>query len=90
LWDLDCFFFFVSLLMVLGGFQLDITVGLGVFIRKRTGVWHLDAGRILGMLFQLAVSPFKWIDRVLRQVVDMVGRMVNEEAAQGRTVEGAL
>jgi hypothetical protein len=41
-----------------------------------------------GSLFQLAVSPFNWIDRVMGEVAKKVGQMVNEEAAQWQAVEG--
>ncbi len=37
------------------------------------GVWILAS--FWGTLFQLAVSSFSWIDRVMENVVDKVGRM---------------
>jgi hypothetical protein len=49
-------------------------------------VWVLAA--FWGALFQLAVSPFHWINPVMDKVGEKVGRMRNEEAARGRTVEG--
>ncbi len=42
----------------------------------------------MGSLFQLAVSPFNWIDRVMGEVAKKVGQMVDKEAAQWQTVEG--
>ncbi len=38
-----------------------------------------------GTLFQLAVSPFNWIDKVMEDVGWKVGRMLDEEA--GRDTE---
>jgi hypothetical protein len=35
-----------------------------------------------GTLFQLAVSPFNWIDKVMEDVGWKVGRMLDEEAGQ--------
>ncbi len=34
-----------------------------------------------GMLVQLAVSPFNWIGRVIKEAADKANRMVNKEAA---------
>ncbi len=33
-----------------------------------------------GTLFQLAVSPFNWIDKVMEDVAGKVGRMLDKEA----------
>jgi hypothetical protein len=58
------FIFFVSLLlMVWGGLRLIVTIFLKVAIilkYRGCGVWLLAA--FWGTLFQLAVSPFNWID----------------------------
>ncbi len=35
-----------------------------------------------GTLFQLAVSPFNWIDGVMEDVARQVGRMLDNEAAR--------
>jgi hypothetical protein len=43
------------------------------------GVWVLTA--FWGTLFQLAVSPFNWIDCVMEDVACRVGRMLDNEAA---------
>ncbi len=56
-------FFSSLLLMVWGGLRLIVTIFLRVTIIVRyrgCGVWVLTA--FWGTLFQLAVSPFNWID----------------------------
>ncbi len=37
-----------------------------------------------GTLFQLAISPFNWIDSVMEGVVRRVGVMLDKEAARAR------
>jgi hypothetical protein len=74
-------FFLSFLLMVQGGFWLVITVFLSVAIIVRyggCGLWVLTA--FWGMLFQLAVSPFNWIDRVMEDVARQVDVMLDSEA----------
>ncbi len=44
----------------------------------------MDYRSVLGTLFQLAVSPFNWIDKVMEEVGEKVGRMLNEEASRGQ------
>jgi hypothetical protein len=39
-----------------------------------------------GALFQLAMSPFNWIDQVIEEVGEKVGRMLNEEASRSKTM----
>ncbi len=62
--------FFLSLLLLIwGGLRLIITVFLRVIIivrYKGCGIWVLTA--FWGTLFQLAVSPFKWIDAAMEDV----------------------
>jgi hypothetical protein len=56
-------FFLSLLLLVWGGLQLIITVILRVIIIVRCkgcGIWVLTA--FWGILFQLAISPFSWVD----------------------------
>jgi hypothetical protein len=48
------------------------------------GVWKLAS--FWGTLFQLAISPINWIDRVTEDVGDKVGWMLNAEALRNRTV----
>jgi hypothetical protein len=62
-------FFLSLLLMVWGGLWLVVTIFLRVAIIVRymgCGVWVLTA--FWGTLFQLAVSPFNWIDCVMDDV----------------------
>jgi hypothetical protein len=75
-------FFLSLLLMVWGGLRLIKTVFLRVAIIVRyrgCRVWVLTA--FWGTLFQLAVSPFNWIDGVMEDVANRVGRMLDNEAA---------
>jgi hypothetical protein len=44
-------------------------------------MWVLDM--FWGTLFQLAVSAFNWINLVMEEVGEKVGRMLNEEASRG-------
>jgi hypothetical protein len=46
------------------------------------GVWILAA--FWGTLFHLAASPFNWNDKVMEEVGEKVGRMLNKEAIRGR------
>jgi hypothetical protein len=76
--------------MLLEGFWLVITVSLRVFIIvKYRGCGASGCRQQWGSLFQLAVSPFNWIDRVMGEVAKKVGQMVNEEAAQCRQWKGS-
>ncbi len=40
-----------------------------------------------GTLFQLAVSSFNWIDKVMEDVGQKIGKMLDKEAGQDRTKE---
>jgi hypothetical protein len=51
-------------------------------------IQSVDIGSLLGKLFQLAVSPFNWVDGVLEDVGEKVGRMLSAKASRNRTVEG--
>jgi hypothetical protein len=42
-----------------------------------------------GTLFQLAMSPFNWIDKVLEDVGEKVGKMLIEKASRGQTTRRA-
>jgi hypothetical protein len=73
--------FFLSLLLVWGGHRLAVTVFLRVAIivrYKGWGIWVPMA--FWGTLFQLAVSPFNWIDAVMEDVGRKVGLMMENEA----------
>ncbi len=72
-------FFVLLLLMVWGGFRLVIMVFLRVAIIMRyrgCRIWVLAT--FWGTLFQVAVSLFNWIDRVIEDV----GRILNAEASR--------
>jgi hypothetical protein len=76
-------FFLSLLLMVWGGLRLIVTVFLRVAIILRyrgCGVWVLTA--FWGTLFQLAVSPFNWIDGVIEDVGRRVGVMLDSEGTR--------
>jgi hypothetical protein len=76
--------FFLSLLLLMwGGFRLAVTVFLRVAIivrYKGCGIWVLTA--FWGTLFQLAVSPFNWIDAPVEDVGRKVGLMMENEATR--------
>ncbi len=76
--------FFLSLLLLIwGGLRLIITVFLRVIIIVRCkgcGIWVLTA--FWGTLFQLAISPFSWVDAAMEGVGVRVGQMMESEAAQ--------
>ncbi len=74
-------FFLSLLLMVWGGLRLIVTIFLRVIIiviYRGCGVWVLTA--FWGTLFQLVVSPFNWIGKVMEDVTRKVGRMLDEKA----------
>jgi hypothetical protein len=67
--------------MVWGGLRFGVTVFLRVVIivrYKGCGVLVLTA--FWGMLFQLSVSPFNWIDGVMKDVACRVSRMLDNKA----------
>jgi hypothetical protein len=72
-------FFLSLLLMVWGSLLLVVTIFLRVAIIVRyreCGVWVLTV--FWGTLFQLAVSPFNWTDKVMEDVGKKLGRMLDE------------
>ncbi len=76
-------FFLSLLLLVWGGLRLIITVLLRVIIIVRCkgcGIWVLTA--FWGTLFQLAISPFSWVDAAMEGVGVRVGQMMETEAAR--------
>jgi hypothetical protein len=76
--------FFLSLLLLIwGGLRLIITVFLRVIIIVRCkgcGIRVLLA--FWGTLFQLAISPFSWIDAAMESMGVRVGQMMETEAAR--------
>jgi hypothetical protein len=76
-------FFLSFLLLIWGGLRLIITIFLRVIVIARykgCGIWVLTA--FWGTLFQLAVSPFNWIDAAMEDVGVRVGQMMETEAAR--------
>ncbi len=80
-------FFLSLLLLVWGGLRLVVTVFLRVAITRYSGcgIWVLTA--FWGTLFQLAVSPFNWIDTAMQDVGKRVGLMLESEAIRRPEVE---
>ncbi len=76
--------FFLSLmLLVWGGLRLIITVLVRVIVIVRCkgcGIWVLMA--LWGTLFQLAISPFSWMDAAMEGVGVRVGQMMETKAAR--------
>jgi hypothetical protein len=73
---------------VWGGLRLALTIFLRVAIIVRYrghGVCELTA--FWGTLFQLAVSPFNGIDKVMEDVGRKVGRMLDKETGQDQEKE---
>jgi hypothetical protein len=74
--------FFLSLmLLVWGAFRLMITILIRIIVIVRyrgCGLWVLTA--VWGTLFQLAVSPFSWVDAAMGEVGERVGQMMENEA----------
>jgi hypothetical protein len=74
--------FFLSLmLLVWGAFRLMDTVMIRVIVIVRCkgcGIWVQTA--LWGTLFQLAISPFSWMDAAMEGVGERVGQMMETEA----------
>jgi hypothetical protein len=74
--------FFLSLmLLVWGAFRLMVTVLIRVIVIVRCkvcGIWVLTA--LWGTLFQLAISPFSWMNAAMEGVGERVGQMMETEA----------
>ncbi len=74
-------FFFSLMLLVWGSFRLMVTVLIRVIVIVRCkgcGIWVLTA--LCGTLFQLAISPFSWMDAAMEGVGERVGQMMETEA----------
>jgi hypothetical protein len=74
--------FFISLmLLVWGVFRLMVTVLIRaiIIIRcKGCGIWVMTA--LWGTLFQLAITPFTWMNEAMEGVGECVGQMMETEA----------
>ncbi len=71
------------LLLVWGGLRLVVTVLVRVIVIVRCkgcGLWVLTA--LWGTLFQLAISPFIWMDAAMEGVGERVGEMMETEATR--------
>jgi hypothetical protein len=61
--------------------MVTVLVRVIVIVRcKGCGIWVLTA--LWGTLFQLAISPFSWMDAAMEGVVERVGQMMETEADQ--------
>jgi hypothetical protein len=59
--------------------MITVLIRVIVIVRYRgCGLWVLTA--VWGTLFQLAVSPFSWVDAAMGGVGDRVGEMMEAEA----------
>jgi hypothetical protein len=59
--------------------MITILIRVIVIVRYRgCGLWVLTA--VWGTLFQLAVSPFSWVDAAMGEVGERVGQMMETEA----------
>jgi hypothetical protein len=74
--------FFLSLmLLVWGAFRLMVTILIRIIVIVRCkgcGIWVMTA--LWGTLFQLAISPFSWMDAAMEEVGERVGQMMENEA----------
>jgi hypothetical protein len=74
--------FFLSLmLLVWGTLRLLITILIRIIVivrYKGCGLWVMTA--LWGTLFQLAMSPFSWVDATMEGVGERVGQMMENEA----------
>jgi hypothetical protein len=74
------FMFFASLLLMVFLRAAIIMKYRGCEVRVLAAIW--------GTMFQLVISPFSCINRVMEDVGDKVGQILNEEASRNRAVEG--
>jgi hypothetical protein len=76
--------FFLSLmLLVWGGLRLIVTILVRIIVIVRCkgcGLWVLTA--LWGTLFQLAISPFSWMDAAMEGVGVRVRQMMETETAR--------
>ncbi len=76
--------FFLSLmLLVWGAFRLMVTILIRIIVIVRCkgcGIWVMTA--LWGTLFQLAISPFSWMDAAMEGVGERVSQMMENEADQ--------
>ncbi len=59
--------------------MVTILIRIIVIVRcKGCGIWVMTA--LWGTLFQLAISPFSWMDAAMEEVGERVGQMMENEA----------
>jgi hypothetical protein len=59
--------------------MITILIRIIIIVRYRgCGLWVMTA--LWGTLFQLAVSPFSWVDAAMEGVGERVGQMMKNEA----------
>ncbi len=84
--------FFLSLmLLVWGGLRLVITILVRIIVIVRCkgcGLWVLTA--LWGTLFQLAISPFSWMDAAMKGVGVHVGQMMETEEEEEKPKRRSL
>jgi len=71
-------------LFILGSIRVAITILIRIIILTRTegcGLWILTA--FWGTLFQLAMSPLRWVDRISRDISRRVEEQMMNEAHHG-------
>jgi hypothetical protein len=74
-------FFLSLLLLVWGTFRLLVTILIRVIVIVRYKGCGLSVMTALwGTLFQLAISPFSWVDAAMEGVGERVGQMMENEA----------
>jgi hypothetical protein len=74
-------FFLLLMLLVWGAFRLMVTISIQIIVivrYKGCGLWVMTA--LWGTLFQLAISPFSWVDAAMEGVGERVGQMMENEA----------
>jgi hypothetical protein len=74
-------FFLSLLLLVWGAFRLMVTIFIRIIVIVRCkgcGIWVMTA--LWRTLFQLAISPFSWVDAAMEEVGERVGQMMENEA----------
>ncbi len=82
-------FFMSLLLLVWGAFRLIVTILIRVIVIVRCkgcGLWVMTA--MWGTLFQLAISPFSWMDAAMEGVGERVGQMMENEVDQEPEEDG--
>jgi hypothetical protein len=76
-------FFLSLLLLVWGALRLIVTILIRVIVivrYKGCGLWVMTA--MWGTLFQLAISPFSWVDAAMEGVGERVGQMMENESGR--------